>query len=224
MDLQYLMIKYIDLHLKMRDGMKLRGYFANKYKDLEVFHNHDNTKEETKNKKFHFRYPTVQFKVIDSNPVIVAINEGANTLKDVVLYEDTIKIDDKEYSVQRAELSSKSVNFGLSNEIHTYEFKTPWMSLNQNNYPNYLALDDIDKEEKLKSVLIGNILSMSKNIGYKVDEKIKVSVDLKPIELNFKDIKMKGFKGTFKTNFDIPDYLGLGKSVSRGLGSIVKVK
>ena len=31
-----------------------------------------------------------------------------------------------------------------------------------------------------------------------------------------------GFVGKFKVNFKIPDYLGLGKSVSRGFGTIKK--
>jgi len=29
-----------------------------------------------------------------------------------------------------------------------------------------------------------------------------------------------GFKGTFSVNFELPDYIGLGKSVSRGFGTV----
>ena len=32
-----------------------------------------------------------------------------------------------------------------------------------------------------------------------------------------------GFLGTFSVNFDIPDYWGIGKSVSRGFGTIERV-
>jgi hypothetical protein len=34
---------------------------------------------------------------------------------------------------------------------------------------------------------------------------------------------MIGFKGTFAVNFELPDYIGLGKSVLRGVGTIKKV-
>ncbi|MDZ7899258.1 MAG: CRISPR-associated endonuclease Cas6 [Arcicella sp.] len=34
---------------------------------------------------------------------------------------------------------------------------------------------------------------------------------------------MMAFGGTFMTNALLPDYIGLGKSVSRGFGSIVKL-
>jgi len=31
-----------------------------------------------------------------------------------------------------------------------------------------------------------------------------------------------GFLGTFSVNFEIPDYWGIGKSVSRGFGTVKK--
>jgi hypothetical protein len=33
-----------------------------------------------------------------------------------------------------------------------------------------------------------------------------------------------GFLGLFMVNFTIPDYLGLGKSVSRGFGTVKRVE
>jgi hypothetical protein len=35
---------------------------------------------------------------------------------------------------------------------------------------------------------------------------------------------MTGFKGMFAVNFELPDYIGLGKSVSRGFGTIKRLK
>ncbi len=35
---------------------------------------------------------------------------------------------------------------------------------------------------------------------------------------------MTGFMGTFSVNFEIPDYWGIGKSVSRGFGTVVRQK
>ncbi len=34
---------------------------------------------------------------------------------------------------------------------------------------------------------------------------------------------MLGFLGTFSVNFEIPDYWGIGKSVSRGFGTVKRV-
>jgi len=35
---------------------------------------------------------------------------------------------------------------------------------------------------------------------------------------------MIGFLGTFSVNFEIPDYWGIGKSVSRGFGAVIGVE
>lgn len=32
-----------------------------------------------------------------------------------------------------------------------------------------------------------------------------------------------GFKGTFVVNFELPDLIGLGKSVSRGFGTVRRI-
>ena len=39
-----------------------------------------------------------------------------------------------------------------------------------------------------------------------------------------KDVSMLGIECEFMANFAIPDYLGLGKSVSRGFGAVVGMK
>mgnify|MGYP000253421783 CR=1 FL=1 len=38
-----------------------------------------------------------------------------------------------------------------------------------------------------------------------------------------KGVPMLGFLGTFSVNFEIPDYWGIGKSVSRGFGTVKRV-
>ena len=39
-----------------------------------------------------------------------------------------------------------------------------------------------------------------------------------------KGTKVTGIRGEFTTTFAIPDFLGLGKSVSRGYGAVVGLK
>jgi len=62
---------------------------------------------------------------------------------------------------------------------------------------------------------------MSKSLGYTVPEPIKVNIEkIKEIPTKLKGTPMLGFLGTFSVNFEIPDYWGIGKSVSRGFGTI----
>ncbi|AEK19969.1 CRISPR-associated endonuclease Cas6 [Methanococcus maripaludis] len=217
MNLSYLSINYYDLNLPMRQGSKIRGYFANKYPESILVHNH-------KNEKSMYRYPLIQYKIIDGIPVILGLNEGSKELIDMgILFESSIDIDGTEYNLDRTEIISKEIYFGTTDKILKYQFKTPWMALNAKNSEIYKNSDEIDREELLKRVLIGNIISMSKSLGYTIEEKLKVKINLKEVPVKFKNQNMVGFRGEFYINFDIPQYLGIGRNVSRGFGTVVKV-
>lgn len=68
--------------------------------------------------------------------------------------------------------------------------------------------------------MIGNLISMSKGLNYTVDKEIKLDANLKEFSSSFKRREIIGFTGTFTINFHIPDFLGIGKSVSRGFGTV----
>ena len=107
-----------------------------------------------------------------------------------------------------------------------YEFASPWIGLNQKNFKKY---DEAGREEKnriLKRAMTGNILSVAKHLDcwLSEDQKIKIDIKLKEIKVNLKSKSMTAFNGIFKTNFLIPDYLGIGKSVSRGFGAVRKIE
>jgi len=46
------------------------------------------------------------------------------------------------------------------------------------------------------------------------------SLSLQEHKTLLKSTPMLGFLGTFSVNFEIPDYWGIGKSVSRGFGTV----
>ena len=76
----------------------------------------------------------------------------------------------------------------------------------------------------LEKILVGNIISMSKGLGYTVPGPIEVNIlKLREVNTSLKGNPMLGFMGEFEVNFEIPDYLGIGKSVSRGFGTVKKI-
>jgi hypothetical protein len=118
-------------------------------------------------------------------------------------------------------IALKEEEFGISTEIITYEFITPWIALSQNNYQRYLESKREQRRELLRRTLIGNILSASKGLDYVVLEEIKVAIGgLHRRKCELKGTPFIGFLGRFMVNFMIPDYMGLGKSVSRGFGTV----
>ncbi|MGQ9817977.1 MAG: CRISPR-associated endonuclease Cas6, partial [bacterium] len=79
------------------------------------------------------------------------------------------------------------------------------------------------RKQLLEKILIGNIISISKSLGYTIFEPIKANlIKIKEVTTKLKNIPMLAFLGTFSVNFEIPDYWGIGKSVSRGFGTIIK--
>lgn len=209
-------ITYCDINVSIRTTSMIRGYFATKYNEIDKMHNH-------KENNYIYRYPVIQYKVIDNNPVLLGINEGANILKEKLIYlEDEITIGDLEVISQQRKIERLVCDIGECDKIIKYEFLTPWVALNQNNIKKYIEYDIIDKEMLLQKILIGNILSFCKGIGYTVDKKLKVKLDLKETKVILKGNSMVGFIGIFYTNFELPNYIGIGKSISRGFGTIKK--
>jgi len=122
--------------------------------------------------------------------------------------EKTITIKEEDIDIQGISLS--------------YSFLTPWLALNEKNYEKYQGLENwAEKKRFLAKILVGNIISMSKGLGYTVPEPIKADISkIREVRTSLKGTPMLGFLGTFSVNFSIPDYFGLGKSVSRGFGTV----
>lgn len=209
-------VKFKDLKLKERYVEKFRGYIAGKYIDNNILHNHDND-------KFIYRYPLVQYKVINEMPIIIGINEGAHIAARIGINDDEFILDGKKFDSFQKEINKFEYEFGIIDDYVEYKIKSPWISLNQNNIEKYNNSNAMEKEEMLKKILIGNIISMSKGMNYTVDKQIKVWINLKETEVMLKGIRHAAFLGNIKVNFNIPDYFGIGKSVSRGFGTLQRI-
>lgn len=211
-------IRLDSLRLDRKYSEKLRGYIGNKYRENNILHNHS-----THDNKFIYRYPLVQYKVINKVPVILGINDGADIAANIGLKENQFILDDLKYDCCEKTIKKFDGEFGVTDDYVEYEFITPWIALNQKNIDSYNNGSNIEKEEILKRVLIGNLISISKGLNYTVEEKLVAWIDFNECDVMLKWVKHAGFTGRFKVNFNIPDHLGLGKSVSRGFGTIQRV-
>lgn len=216
MKIQVCRIAFDDIKLTPRHGEKIRGYLGNKYSGNNLLHNHEED-------KFIYRYPMVQYKVLAKIPVIIGINEGASTVANIGINDDELILDGIKYNTFQKEIIKNEFEFGCEDDYIKYKFLTPWIPLSQKNVEAYREGNKIEQEEILKKILIGNIISMSKGVGYTVDKRINCWVNLKEKEVMLKGIRHIAFIGNFKVNFNIPNYFGIGKSVSRGFGTIEKV-
>jgi len=194
---------------------QLRGYIGNKFKEHPILHHH------IQDLGYLFMYPKVQYKILAGNAYILGIEEGATALKEISSALEELHLGKSWYNLQEKVFYEKKVRLGPSSYPLQYKFLTPWLALNPQNYKNYLQIADWKaKKEFLNNIIIGNILSMCKGLGFQVNSDLHAHSRIDYVPIEFKNIPFTGFQGEFQVNFEIPDYFGLGKGVSQGFGVV----
>jgi len=209
-------IRFPEINLETRDAHKLRGYFGTLFQEHSpLLHNHLETGE------IAYRYPMVQYKVLDGIPFLVGLNEGADLLISLFLKIRELKIGERTYPVLQKNIENKMVNIGLCEDLYAYRFQTLWMALSQRNYAEYMTEAAEQQPKRLKAILTGNLLSFFKSMNYRADANVMVNLKISAQRATqFKNNAMLAFEGVFVTNLLLPEYIGLGKSVARGFGTI----
>jgi hypothetical protein len=79
-----------------------------------------------------------------------------------------------------------------------------------------------DRKAFLEKTLTGNILAFAKGVEWTVDKQIEVKIRefKEPRTVKLKANDMIGFNVNFSTNIFLPNFIGLGKGVSKGYGII----
>ncbi|URA11176.1 CRISPR-associated endonuclease Cas6 [Thermospira aquatica] len=190
---------------------KLRGFFANRYRNNPLFHNH------TDDGKDIYQYPKIQYKVVQGQFTITGICEGADLISEEFVKHKELIIEENIYPVVTSKLEMLDVDFNVVDDFLSYCFLSPWLALNQKNYELYRR-----GELDLQKVLIANILSDLKGVGIWVNKKIIVKGTFYKKEITLDNQKIIGFMGNFTCNVTIPSFIGTGKRKSIGFGIIVK--
>ncbi len=219
MKVKILKIVFLSSHLRKTDIPKFRGFLATKYPNYDLIHNH------LEDGKFRYSYPQIQFKTINSHPAIIGIRDGISILKQVFMELNNIKIGVKEETVFEKSISLKEQKFGVAKDYSDYQFLSSWMALNQENYEKYKQMNLFQQMQFLKHILRENLKTISKGFDYTITniEEVKVDGNFIKKEVNFKNMKMICFTGNFMMNFNVPDFLGIGKQVARGFGMVKKI-
>ncbi len=207
----------LDQKVKATD---LRGAVANLYPEERLLHQH------REDGKVYYGYPLIQYKIIKEECLLIGFNKGVERLTNLDLVTMKFSLREGKYSILTKEMKFYNISIGITDIFQRYHFLTPGLALNERNYEKYQRLENWTKKKAfLSDILVGNIISMSKGLDYTVPETIKVNTHhFRDVKTSLKNIPMLGFRGIFSVNFKIPNYLGLGKSVSRGFGTVVRIE
>lgn len=210
-----------DTELKSYEIPAFRGAVVEKVgQENIVFHNHLN------NHSLIYRYPLIQYKQIDKRPALFCIDYGVDEIHKFFKKPDwSLKIGSRWLDMKIHRLLLNQFNMQVWESSFHYNIRN-WIALNQDNYRKYQQIES-EKERiaLLERTLTANIISFAKGIEWNIEKEIKVSITLpvtiRPVSLKGK--KVLGFNTGFTTNVFLPNYIGLGKSVSLGFGMVRQV-
>ena len=194
----------------------LRGFFGRAFEGEILLHHHH------PDGRLVYDYPRVQFKVLDRTAHLIAVGEGCPLVTRLWAKVDQARIGFEDLTVIESTLTRRREPLGEATATLAYRFRTPWLGLNQDNHRRFdLLTGPGDRKALLERILVGNCLAMAKALGHRVMGRLRADArGLQPWSTRFKSVEMQGFMGIFRINFHIPDRVGIGKSVSRGFGTV----
>ncbi|MDE6589459.1 MAG: hypothetical protein K2K53_03750 [Oscillospiraceae bacterium] len=212
--LRVMQVAYPDIQVPQWQGRKLRGFFASDMEPGSFLHNHGKAGSGI------YRYPLVQYKIVGRTPTILAIEEGVREVDPLVMDRQELLLGAHRYPCGHVDIGLRTEPIGDTAKPQSYRFCSPWFGLNQSNYRSYVQAGSEERKAILSRVLVGNLLSLAKGLGLRVENRLEVQLRLNERPVRFKDEVVLGFLGTFSVNYLIPDLFGSGKSVSCGFGNV----
>ena len=181
-----------------------------------LFHNHEGD-------GLRYAYPLIQYKRIHGKAAIVCVGEGTEEIgKFFSANELVVQIGNRTVRLEIDSIKADRCLVQVWDSQFAYHLRK-WLPLNQENYAKYMATESLaEKYAMLEKLLTGNILSMAKGLGIRFEKQVECMITAmdEPRLITFKGVKMMAFDAEFKTNVSLPDYVGLGKGVSLGYGTV----
>ena len=200
------------------NSQKFRGAFIKAMGDkaTSLMHNHDA-------EGLRYAYPQAQYKLINGFPGVLALGKTGDIIACALNNGDTW-----------LSMAGKTCRLSLRNHtISDYEpiiddspkyyTMTSWMPLTDGKDKQHDALMALtDRICFLENVLVGNVLSFLKGVGHHAEEQLfcVISDIHNEYMVNYKNAQFRAFDVSFVSNILLPDYAGLGKSSSIGMGVI----
>jgi hypothetical protein len=191
-------------------SVKLRGFLGSLFVDDAEFHHHSE-------RSYH--YPLIQYKRVNRELMILGLQEYANILMNKMSIVDIISTRRGSFKVDSQEISLST--WQVHNMSCCYDFVSPWLPLNEANYSAFKYLAVEKQKPFLEKILVGNTLSCLKGLGIFVDYRLEsYLVSFRSYTVRAHGNPFEAFAARFYLNVDLPDFIGLGKSVSKGFGTI----
>ena len=189
------------------------------------FHNHDNENGGTFN-----RYPLIQYKLDtyqgQMRPMLLCLDNAIEEAHHFFSQPDwTVDLRSDTHNLKIAKLNINQYTLNTWQRPFSYRIHK-WQAMNADNYKKYQLLRGIvERTSFLETLLKNQILSFAKGVEWDLTEDFTVKLLSMPKEewVQYKQRqKTLVFTLDFEANVSLPDFIGLGKGASRGLGVVRK--
>lgn len=174
-----------------------------------------------------YKYPLIQYKMVNRQPAIVCLEDGVDEIHKLFEQRNwTINFMGKPLDLKVDRLDLRTTTLNVWDKPFRYRIMK-WQALNEKNHREYLAMDTLTgKIRMLEKILTGNILSFAKGINWQIDQPVNLTIQDVSLERlsKMKDIQVAALDVVFSCNVGLPDWIGLGKGVSRGFGVIRQLR
>ena len=193
----------------------------------EWFHNHDNENGGT-----HNRYPLIQYKLDtykgQMRPMLLCLENGIEEAHHLFSQPDwTLDLHGTALPLKIANLNVNQYTLNTWERPFAYRLHK-WQAMNTENYQKYQLLRGIvERTSFLEQLLRNQITSFAKAVDWQIPDNFTLKLLYLPKEewLQYKHRqKTLVFTVDFEANVSLPDFIGLGKGASRGLGVLRNVR
>jgi hypothetical protein len=173
---------------------------------------------------FIHRYPVLQCKQAGSNLMVTGISQGADCLYRITRDPMLLGEGESACRITARDPAIRPEPFGVSDTSGTYEFLTPWIALNQQNAKKFYDLNGKPQRDAfMQKLLTAHLNTLAKSLDYDITVPITCGAKVRFRRDRIGRENVMVFLGKFQTNLHIPDYLGIGLSVSQGYGTIKRI-
>jgi hypothetical protein len=173
---------------------------------------------------FIHRYPVLQCKQMRTGLIVIGIGQGAGYLFRFAHDQSMLGCGESTCRITARDPAVRSEPFGMADTSVTYEFLTPWLALNQQHAKKFYELNGkLQRDAFMQKLLVAQLHTLAKSLDYGVTAPVSCEAKVRFRRDRISRENMMVFYGTFSTNLTIPDYLGIGRSVSQGYGTIKRI-
>lgn len=195
----------------------LRSFLNRKLAEYAALHRDDTA-------GFIHRYPVLQCKQIKNDLLVTGIGQGADCLWQLGHDQTVLGAGESSCRIITRDPAIRPEPFGIADTTSTYEFLTPWLALNQQHAKKFYNLKGkTERDAFMQKLLTAQLNTLAKSLDCEVTVPITCEAKVRFNRERIDRENVMVFLGKFRTNLGIPDYLGIGWSVSQGYGTIKRI-